>query len=58
MITIEHLEVFFEAERQRDESVFARLFVQHMSRYEAARWSASEDDTQAADDRSLDGGAR
>lgn len=57
MITIEHLEILFEAERQRDEAVFARLFAQHMARHESARWSAREDREQAAADRSLDGGA-
>lgn len=55
MITIEHLELLFVAERQRDEAVFARLFVQHMARYESDRSSAREDLDQAAADRSLDG---
>jgi hypothetical protein len=57
MITIEHLEILFEAERQRDEAVFARLFVQHMAGYEGARAATREDNLQAARDRSLDGGA-
>lgn len=57
MITIEHLEILFEAERQRDEAVFARLFVQHMARHESARAATREDAVQAARDRSLEGGA-
>lgn len=56
MITIEHLEILFDAERQRDEAVFARLFAQHTARLEAARRSAHEDARQAADDRALDSG--
>ena len=57
MITIEHLEILFESERQRDEAVFARLFMQHMARHESARSALREDALQAAHDRSLDGGA-
>lgn len=57
MITIEHLEILFEAERQRDEAVFARLFGQHMARHERARAATHEDAVQAARDRSLEGGA-
>lgn len=57
MITIEHLEILFEAERQRDQDVFARLFTQHMARHENARAAAREDALQAARDRTLEGGA-
>jgi hypothetical protein len=58
MITIEHLQILFDAERQRDEAVFARLFAQHMARYDAIRRGAHEDAGQAAADRSLDSGRR
>jgi hypothetical protein len=54
MITIEHLQILFDAERQRDEVVFARLFAQQMARYDAVRKGAREDSQQAANDRSLD----
>lgn len=53
MITIEHLQILFDAERQRDEAVFARLFLEHTARQDAARRSQAEDAAQAADDRSL-----
>lgn len=53
MITIEHLQILFDAERERDEAVFARLFVQHTARLDAARRSEAQDAAQAADDRSL-----
>jgi hypothetical protein len=53
MITIEHLQVLFEAERQADEAVFERLFRLHMARQEAVRRSEQQDDRQAAEDRSL-----
>jgi hypothetical protein len=53
MITIEHLQILFDAEREADEAVFARLFLRHAARQEAARRNEQEDDGQAADDRSL-----
>ena len=37
MITIEDLQILFDAERQRDEVVFARLFAEHMARCDAVR---------------------
>lgn len=58
MITIEHLQVLFDAERQGDEAVFARLFAQQMARYDAVRRGAREDADQGACDRSLDSGGR
>jgi hypothetical protein len=58
MITIEHLQVLFDAERQRDEAVFARLFAQQMARYDAVRRGAREDAEQAASDRSMGSGGR
>lgn len=53
MITIEHLQILFDAERERDEAVFARLFLQYTARLDAARRSEAEDAAQAAADRSL-----
>ncbi|MGO4362942.1 hypothetical protein [Terrabacter sp. RAF57] len=56
MITIEHLQILFDAERERDEAVFARLFAQHTARLDAVRRGADEDAQQAASDRSLGSG--
>lgn len=53
MITIEHLQILFDAEREADEAVFARLFLQHAARQESVRRSAQQDAAQGADDRSL-----
>jgi hypothetical protein len=53
MITIEHLQILFDAEREADEAVFARLFRQHAAQLEATRRSEQEDAAQSADDRSL-----
>jgi hypothetical protein len=53
MIVVEHLEILFDAERRRDEAVFARLFLEHTARLEAARHSEDADAAQAAEDRSL-----
>ena len=53
MITIEHLQILFDAEREADEAVFARLFSRHAAQQEAARRNEQEDAAQAADDRSL-----
>jgi hypothetical protein len=53
MITIEHLQLLFDAEREADEAVFERLFRQHAARQEAARRSEQQDAAQAAEDRSL-----
>ena len=57
MITIEHLEVLFEAERERDEARFGELFTVHMARHEAARQEHKSTRRQAEADRSLDGGS-
>jgi hypothetical protein len=54
MITIEYLQILFDAERRSDEAVFARLFAQHIARYDAVRRGAREDAGQAVADRSLD----
>jgi hypothetical protein len=58
MITIEHLQVLFDAERQRDEAVFARLFALHMARRDAVRRGAREESEQANADRSMGSGRR
>ena len=52
-ITIEHLQILFDAERESDEAVFARLFLEHTARHEAARRSEQQDAARAATDRSL-----
>jgi hypothetical protein len=58
MITIEYLEVFFEAEREKDEIRFGELFAQHLSRHDEARREQRSISAQAEADRSLDcGGA-
>jgi hypothetical protein len=53
VITIEHLEVLFDAERQRDEAVFARLFARHIAEHEGQRERARADEQRARDERSL-----
>ena len=53
MITIEHLEVMFEAERQRDEARFAELFAQHMSGHDDDRRRTAEAERQAQRERSV-----
>lgn len=53
MITIEHLEVLFDAERQRDEAVFARLFARHIADHENERERAKAEEQQASSERSL-----
>jgi hypothetical protein len=53
MITIEHLEVLFDAERQRDEAVFAQLFARHIADHESERERAKADEQQARHERSL-----
>jgi hypothetical protein len=53
MINIDHLQLLFDAERQGDEAVFARLFREHSAREAAVRRSEDEDAAQAAADRCL-----
>ena len=53
MITIEHLEVLFDAVAERDEAVFARLFSRHIAEHDAERERAKADDRQARAERSL-----
>ena len=56
MITIEHLEVRFEAERQRDELVFARLFATHIARHHEQREHAADTETRAQRERATPDG--
>lgn len=53
MITIEHLEVLFEAERQRDEAVFAQLFARHIARHDSERKRVAETEARARSERSI-----
>ena len=53
MITIEHLQILFDAEREADEAVFARLFHRHAEQQEAARRTEQRQAAEAAEDRSL-----
>jgi hypothetical protein len=53
MITIEHLEVLFDAERQRDEVVFAQLFARHIAEHETERERSEAGEQQARKERSL-----
>jgi hypothetical protein len=55
--TIEHLEVMFEAERDKDEARFAELFASHMRRHEQERRSRQAQAAQADRDRSLEIGS-
>lgn len=57
MITIEHLEVLFEAERRKDEIRFAELFAEHIARHESARHEHNAMKSQGETDRSLDCGS-
>lgn len=58
MITIEHLEVIFDAERQRDELVFAQLFERHIARHDERRGHDAEAEARACRERAVshDGG--
>lgn len=56
MITIEHLEVLFDAERERDEAVFARLFARHIAEHDVQRDRARAADERARAERGLSGG--
>jgi hypothetical protein len=54
MITIEYLEVLFEAEREKDEARFADLFREHIDRYDQDRRHQRSGEKQAHRDRCLD----
>jgi hypothetical protein len=53
MITIEHLEVLFDAERQRDEARFAELFRQQVSRHDDQRERAADAEARAQCERAV-----
>lgn len=53
MITIEHLEVLFDAERQRDEARFAELFRRHMSGHDDERDRAVDAEARAQCERAV-----
>jgi hypothetical protein len=53
MITIEHLEVLFEAERERDEARFAELFRAHMSCHDGQRERAADAEARAQYERTI-----
>jgi DNA-binding GntR family transcriptional regulator len=53
VITIEHLEVLYDAIAERDEAVFARLFDRHIAEHDAQRDRTEADDRQARAERSL-----
>jgi hypothetical protein len=53
MITIEHLEVLFDAERQRDEARFAELFRQHIACHDDQRARAAEAEARAQCERKV-----
>lgn len=53
MITIEHLEVMFDAERQRDEIVFAQLFARHIARHDDQRTQAADIEARAQCERKI-----
>jgi len=52
VITIEHLDVQFDAEAQRDEAVFAQLFARHIAHLDQQRTHAANADERARCDRS------
>jgi hypothetical protein len=56
MITIEYLEVLFEAERDKDDLRFAELFAEHIERHGQERRQQKSIMAQAEADRSLDCG--
>jgi hypothetical protein len=56
MITIEQLEVRFDAERQRDEIVFAQLFARHIASYDAQRTGDADAEARARRERSVSEG--
>jgi hypothetical protein len=53
LITIERLEVLFDAERQRDEARFAELFARHMASHDDERKRLLEAEAQARRERSV-----
>jgi hypothetical protein len=56
VITIEQLEVRFDAERQRDELVFAALFARHIASHDEQRTRAADAEERARCERSVSEG--
>ncbi len=56
MITIENLEVAFDAERERDELVFASLFARYIARHEEQRTRNAESAARTDAERAVGGG--
>ena len=56
MITIEHLDVQFDAERQRDENVFAQLFARHIARHDEQRVRHADAEARAHCERAVSEG--
>lgn len=57
MVTIQNLEVQFDVEGEGDEAVFARLFEQHMRRWQAAMQQQQERERRMRAESSVDGHA-
>jgi hypothetical protein len=53
MITIESLQVLFDAERQRDEVRFAELFRQHIAYHDDRRERAADAEARAQCERAV-----
>jgi hypothetical protein len=53
MITIEHLEVMFDAERERDEARFAELFARHVASHEDVSRRSAEAEARACRERAV-----
>jgi hypothetical protein len=53
VITIDNLDVSFDAERQDDEAVFAQLFARHIARWEERRRGEAEGEARANRERSI-----
>jgi hypothetical protein len=55
MVTIQNLEVQFDVEGEGDEAVFARLFEQHMRRWQRAEQLQLERERRMRAESSVDG---
>lgn len=57
MISIEQLDVSFDAEHRRDELLFAQLFARHIAAYEDRRARAEAQEKHARNERSVPEGS-
>ncbi len=57
MVTIHHLEVQFDVEGEGDEAVFARLFQQHIRRWQQVEQTQRERERRMQAESSVDGAA-